>query len=117
MDVSPAGLAASPSPKAQPAQAVPSPVLPSWLRVQSINVTRHAAALRPFRREEFGTGAAAPSEGYIQAANTLITALRRRLLGLTREVAQSLAASSQQPSTQRLQAALGQKENAHRVVE
>ena len=37
--------------------ATPS-VLQPWLRAQSINVMRHAAALRPFRREEFGPGAA-----------------------------------------------------------
>jgi len=36
------------------------PVLVPWLRAQSINVRRHAAALRPFRREEFGTGQPRP---------------------------------------------------------
>jgi hypothetical protein len=43
--------------------------LPSWLRLQGINVARHAAALRPFRRAEFGTDPAAPTDGHIQAAN------------------------------------------------
>jgi hypothetical protein len=57
--------------------ARPQPVLRPWLRAQSINVTRHAAALRPFRREEFGTAAAAPSEGHIQAVNALMHGLRR----------------------------------------
>ena len=38
-----------------------APVLLPWLRAQSINVTRHAAALRPFKRDEFGPGQAAPS--------------------------------------------------------
>ena len=42
-----------------------TPVLP-WLRAQSINVTRHAAALRPFRRDEFGTGAATPTEAHFR---------------------------------------------------
>ena len=31
------------------------PILAPWLRAQSVNVTRHAAALRPFKRAEFGT--------------------------------------------------------------
>jgi hypothetical protein len=50
-----------------------APVLLPWLRAQSINVTRHAAALRPFKRDEFGPGQAAPSEGHIQVVNDLIT--------------------------------------------
>ena len=54
MDVSPAGLAPAPARPAPTAEKPPAPVLLSWLRTQSINVTRHAAALRPFRREEFG---------------------------------------------------------------
>ena len=57
-----------------------APVATPWLRAQSINVTRHAAALRPFRVDEFGTGAEAPTAGHTQAVNSLITALRRGLL-------------------------------------
>src|SRR6202035_4918972 len=63
-----------------------APVLLPWLRAQSINVTRHAAALRPFKREEFGAGAAAPSEGHIQVVNQLITKLRRGLLKMSENV-------------------------------
>ena len=60
-------------------------VLIPWLRAQAVNVTRHAAALRPFRREEFGTGIAAPSEGHIRAVNRLLGSLRRSLLNLTED--------------------------------
>jgi len=62
-----------------------APVLLPWLRAQSINVTRHAAALRPFKRDEFGPGQSAPSEGHIQVVNDLITKLRRGLLKMSRK--------------------------------
>ena len=117
MDVSPAGLAPAPLRPAPAAEKPPAPVLLPWLRAQSINVTRHAAALRPFRREEFGNGAAAPSEGHIQAVNQLIGKLRQRLMRLTKSVTEASAASAREPTTGRLQAALEQKERAHRVVE
>lgn len=117
MDVAPADLAPGP-PGVAPSKAKPAPtVLHPWLRTQSINVTRHAAALRPFRREEFGAGAAIPSEGHIQAANQLIGMLRRRLLGLTKKVTEATSASAAEPVPARLQTALTQKERAHRFVE
>src|SRR5215469_6694291 len=62
------------------------PILAPWLRAQAINVTRHAAALRPFRRSEFGPSPAAPSEGHIQAVNALMESLRSGLLDLTKRV-------------------------------
>src|ERR1700730_15004427 len=83
-----------------------APVLLPWLRAQSINVTRHAAALRPFRREEFGTGAAAPSEGHIQAVNGLIGSLRGDLLKVTKQVTEATAGAAQEPTPARLQNAL-----------
>lgn len=51
-----------------------------WISMQSINVRRHAAALRPFTDGEFGTGAAAPSRAHVQAANQLFRGLRKVLL-------------------------------------
>src|SRR5580658_1297606 len=71
------------------------PVLPAWLRAQAINITRHAAALRPFKREEFGTGAAAPSEGHIKVVNDLISKLRGGLLKMSKNVANAVAAANQ----------------------
>lgn len=94
-----------------------SAVLLHWLRAQSINVTRHAGALRPFRREEFGVGAAAPSEGHIQVVNKLITALRRGLLKMSRNVSTSINTASKEPITEHLQRVVSRKDKAHRWVQ
>jgi hypothetical protein len=91
--------------------------LKPWLRAQAVNVRRHAAALRPFRRAEFGQGAAAPSEGHIQAVNRLISSLRRGLLKKTAQVTEAAAAASERPATSELQETVARKEDAHRMVE
>ncbi|WP_448628558.1 hypothetical protein [Geodermatophilus sp. URMC 64] len=54
-------------------------MLTAYLSGQSLNVRRHLEALRDFRRDEFGTGIARPSEGHIQAVNRLLATLRRPL--------------------------------------
>jgi hypothetical protein len=77
---------------------------------------RHAAALRPFRREEFGTGAASPSEGHVQAVNSLMQGLRRGLIKLSSGVTSAIRAASK-PATVRLQEVVTRKENAHRTVQ
>jgi hypothetical protein len=87
--------------------------LTPWLRTQSINVTRHAAALRPFRRDEFGTGAAAPTEGHIQAVNRLLVSLRRELLAETDQVSRAARSAAADPSSRGLRTALARKERAH----
>ncbi len=94
-----------------------APVLMPWLRAQSINVTRHAAALRPFKREEFGGGAAAPSEGHIQVVNQLISKLRRGLLKMSGHVHDSIATANERPSSQRLQRVVARKDKAHHWVQ
>ena len=94
----------------------PSTVLLPWVRAQSVNVSRHAAALRPFKREEFGTGAAAPSEGHIQAVNRLIIALRRGLLKLAGQVTAAANAASKQPTSPRLLRMVVRKDKAHNWV-
>ena len=73
-------------------------VLLPWLRAQSINVTRHAAALRPFKADEFGIGAEAPTAGHIQAVNKLITGLRSGLLKHVGKVSKTTTATHQDPS-------------------
>jgi len=93
-----------------------STVMESWLQTQSINVTRHAAALRPFRKDEFGTFAAAPTEAHIQAVNDLIKQLRDDLLRVSGRVNQAVAACMQEPSTAALQRMLVFKERAHNWV-
>jgi hypothetical protein len=106
------------SPRQRPRVAAgPAPVLLSWLRAQSINVTRHAAALRPFKREEFGSGAAMPSEGHIQVVNQLITKLRRGLLKMSENVHGSIAKATERPSSSRLQRVVTRKDKAHRWVQ
>jgi hypothetical protein len=87
-----------------------------WLRAQSINVTRHAAALRPFRQDEFGTGAEAPTAGHLQAVNHLIKGLRRGLLGVSSKVHGIADKAIEDPSTAHLQALVRKKAGAHRWV-
>jgi hypothetical protein len=97
-------------------------LLADWISGQSLNVIRHAAALRPFRRSEFATGAtgidaaAAPSDGHIQAANRLVGLLRRQLFALTRRVRGGAAAALERPSPERLARLLADKERAHDLV-
>jgi hypothetical protein len=92
-------------------------VLPAWLRAQSINVTRHAAALRPFRREEFGTGPAAPSEGHLQVVNNLISSLRNGLLDMSGSVARTIEAAKEEPTPERLERVVVRKDHAHKWVQ
>jgi len=94
----------------------PAPVMLPWLRAQSINVTRHAAALRPFKADEFGTGAEAPTAGHIQAVNKLITGLRSSLLKMSGRVSKSVSVAAEEPSTSRLQDVMRKKEHAHKWV-
>src|SRR5919199_3708078 len=94
------------------AERAPS-VLGPWLRAQSINVNRHAAALRPFQRDEFGSGAAAPTEGHIQAANGLLQTLRTDLLRKAKQVRPGVAAATKNPTRPRLERVVERKERAH----
>lgn len=106
-----------PAPPSRPKAADgPASVMLPWLRAQSINVTRHAAALRPFRADEFGTGAEAPTAGHLQAVNKLISSLRRSLLHMSSRVSKAATVTSQQPSTPRLQDVVRKKEQAHNWV-
>jgi hypothetical protein len=113
-----ATMRGEPLPRKRPGavSGAPSVLLP-WLHAQSVNVTRHAAALRPFRREEFGSGAAAPSEGHVQVVNHLISTLRRGLLKKTKSVTNAVAAASGEPSSARLQGVVIQKDQAHKWVQ
>jgi hypothetical protein len=92
-------------------------VLRPWVATQSINVRRHAAALRPFRRDEFGSGSAAPTPGHIEAVNALIAGLRKGLLAYSKQVATAAEAAIQEPSRQRLQTTVNRKEKAHHWVQ
>ncbi|WP_446745403.1 hypothetical protein [Silvibacterium acidisoli] len=98
------------------AAARPTAFLAPWLRSQSINVNRHAAALRPFKVDEFGSGAEAPTPGHLQVVNELITQLRGGLLKMSGKVGDSVAAALQEPTTARLQDVMRKKERAHTWV-
>ncbi len=91
--------------------------LQNWVSAQSINVTRHAAALRPFKGNEFGTGAAAPTPGHLEAVNKLISTLRTGLLDLAKGVTGAAQLASQEPLTARLQLMVNRKETAHNWVQ
>jgi hypothetical protein len=84
-----------------------------WIRSQGISVTRHAAALRPFRAGEFGNGSAAPSEGHLQAVNALLIRLRQELLAVSGQVSDNASKAAAQPTTDRLQALVTAKQRAH----
>jgi len=101
----------------KPKIGLAQPVLGPWLRAQSVNVTRHAAALRPFKREEFGTGAASPSEGHIQAVNGLIKSLRRGLLKMSGRVTSAASAAKRDPQTALLSEVMRRKDHAHTWVQ
>ena len=97
------------TPLGTPATARP---LGGYLGEQSLNVLRHLEALRPFTREEFGSGAAAPSEGHVQSVNDLLETLRRPLNAVALQVRQAAREAAHDPSTQRLQALLRRKSKA-----
>jgi hypothetical protein len=90
------------------------PLVPAFARNQGVNVRRHLEALRDFRRDEFGTSVARPSDGHVQAVNELLAKLRRPLEGAVREVEQAGArATRRQASTRELQDLLRLKSRAH----
>jgi hypothetical protein len=91
-------------------------ILRPWLRAQSLNVTRHAAALRPFRRDEFGSGPESPTEAHVQGANQLLSTLRRDLFRRTRRVRGAVEEALAEPVTPRLHKLLDHKERAHDQV-
>jgi hypothetical protein len=94
----------------------PDPVLQPWLSAQSVNITRHTAALRPFANGEFGTGAAAPSWSHVRAVNELLSALRRDLLRRSRRVSQVTGQAVRTPDSAQLCRVVTAKEDAHHQV-
>lgn len=64
-------------------------LLDAFVGGQPVNVRRHLDALRDFRREEFGTSVARPSEGHVQAVNALLARLRLPLQRAVDELEQA----------------------------
>jgi hypothetical protein len=99
--------------EAEDAAGRPPRELLTWLRVQADNSRRHVAALRPFTREEFGSGPEAPTEGHVRAANELIELLTGRLRERSRRLDAAVLAATNVPVTSRLQRVVRGKEVAH----
>lgn len=106
---------ASTTPARAPQTSASAVTIP-WLRAQSINVARHASALRPFRIDEFGTGAEAPTAGHLQAVNQLIRGLRSGLIKISGRVTKETEKALRDPSTRQLQALVRRKARAHQWV-
>jgi hypothetical protein len=85
-------------------------LLDKWLNIQSINLTRHAKSLRPFTKDEFGTGVASPSEAHIEAVNRFIDKFRSQLVERARWVEAAAAAARREPTTERLRVLLERKQ-------
>ncbi|MEM6433601.1 MAG: hypothetical protein AAF773_07075 [Cyanobacteria bacterium P01_D01_bin.115] len=101
----------------QRAQAGPkAPLITTWLITQSLNVGRHAAALKPFRDGEFGTELASPSRAHVQAVNQLMQSLREQLHAIAKQLEQSAQAASQQLQPSQIQRLLLQKETGGQWV-
>jgi hypothetical protein len=88
-------------------------LLSSYLTGQALNVGRHLGALRDFRREEFGTGVAAPSEGHIQAVNALLARLRRPLAAAVDDLAEVTGQARCGRDASGISSALALKTRAH----
>ncbi len=85
-------------------------MLDNWLAIQAVNLDRHARSLRPFARDEFGTGPAAPSEAHVEAVNRFIEGLRLQLVEGARWVEAAATAARREPTAPRLRALLERKE-------
>lgn len=90
--------------------------LKPWIRVQVLNITRHAAALRLFHHDEFGTEAASPSDAHIDAVNQLMTSLRASLLEMSRQVNTAAEVAMQKQDSRYLQQLMDGKDMAHEWV-
>lgn len=86
-----------------------------FVTTQYVDLQNNALALRPFSLNEFGSGVVAPTAGHIQKVNQLISRLQRRLLLLTKKVAQSTRLKQGMDSKQVSQL-LVQKELAGRWI-
>lgn len=116
-------MVATERPVHAPRPTLPAPatkrghVLPAWLKAQAVNVTRHAAGLHPFTRDEFGDTAASPTEGHIRAVNQLMASLRGSLLKMTSRVTDAASAATENPSAEHVTSLVTQKDHAHTVVQ
>jgi len=81
-----------------------------------LNTTRHAAALRPFRKEEFGKEQSSPSEAHIQATNQMISTLQKLLARYAAELNRSALEAGANPKPAQIQRVLAQKDRSGQLV-
>ncbi|WP_190685195.1 hypothetical protein [Leptolyngbya sp. FACHB-671] len=91
-------------------------LMDNWLNVQAINLMRHSKSLRPFAKDEFGTGPAAPSEAHIEAVNRFIEKFRSRLTENARWVEAAANAARREPASQQLRVLLERKQTVSNQV-
>jgi hypothetical protein len=91
-------------------------VLPVYLSGQALNVRRHLDALRDFRRDEFGSQPARPSEGHVQAVNALLATLRGPLVTVVERLDRASDAAQARPTETRVGLAMDLKTRAHDLV-
>jgi hypothetical protein len=99
-----------------PRTSASQPVLRPWLRAQALNLWRHTLALRDFRREEFGAGPEAPTEGHVLAVNQLMSRLRSGLVTRARRMNRIVRAATGDPRFDLLTATVIHKHLAHQWV-
>jgi hypothetical protein len=105
------------APAARAGGAGDARLLDRWVAIQALNLDRHARSLRPFRKDEFGTGPQAPSEAHVGAANRFVDRFKRDLVERTRWVEAAAAAARREPTSARLRVLLERKEAvANRVL-
>jgi hypothetical protein len=85
-------------------------LLDNWLVIQGVNLDRQARSLRPFARDEFGTGPAAPTEAHIDAVNRFLGGLRAKIVDSARWVQAAAGAARREPTSRRLNVLLERKE-------
>lgn len=116
----PSGVQATPDGATATRRVAPTPaeqrLLDNWLSIQGINLERHANSLRPFTKDEFGTGPAAPGEAHIKAVNRFIDSLRVKLDEMMRWVGAAASAAKREPTSERLRVLLERKEVASNRV-
>ncbi|MEO1395956.1 MAG: hypothetical protein AAFV90_23925 [Cyanobacteria bacterium J06634_5] len=93
-----------------------SAVLSTWLKTQSVNVSRHVGALQPFRDGEFGTGPESPSRAHVQAVNHMMRSLRKELETLACRVSNSASLAVQDPRAPQFHRLLQQKDKGSEWV-
>jgi hypothetical protein len=108
---------AGPAPRAgHAARAAPAghrehTLLRRWVHIQRINLNRHADSLRAFAKDEFGTGAAAPSVAHVEAVNAFVGQFRGRLQEAARWVDAAATMAEREPTSARLRVLLDRKHN------